>query len=498
MLRQRIAAGVVVATLAAFAWFVPDLRKDLIRAVVKYDAVPGDPAPLPAGMGAGLPRAARTRVILVDGLAAPVAATLPAWSALCKSGVTLRVDVGFPTVSLPVETALWTGLTQQQSGIVYRADRPLDPPLGPRGIPAQIPGSIAIAESHGWIVRSLGFATTEPAAAEGSRVKDADPEGWKTVWEERALAAVKTDARLVFVHILRVDDAGHASGLGEEYGKAAHDADAIVARLVAADREARWFVLSDHGHLPAGGHGGEERAVRQVQACLAGPGIPVGRGELVHLVDVSRAIADSTGAVLDPESRGRPLAAALASPLVVDQAVPAMPLGNGAIAIFLIVAGLGLSTWGVRRWWLAPWWFIAACGALFVVRGEPTLSMRMIYAPEGRDMYVVWLPALAVATVATWIGLRGMTLARVVVAQLALPIAAAAAAITAAGGWPALLGREVAPVVPHFTAWMSPLVLMAAHGAAAVALAVLATLVRPRSDRRAPAETLRSEPAAAE
>ena len=33
---------------------------------------------------------------------------------------------------------------------------------------------------------------------------------------------------------------------------------------------------------------------------------------------------------------------------------------------------------------------------------------------------------------------------------------------------------DVAPVVPGFTAWCSPLLLLAAHGSAAVALGVLA------------------------
>ena len=43
--------------------------------------------------------------MLIDGLAANIAATLPAWSAQCKRGVAMTVDVGFPTVSLPVEVS---------------------------------------------------------------------------------------------------------------------------------------------------------------------------------------------------------------------------------------------------------------------------------------------------------------------------------------------------------------------------------------------------------
>jgi hypothetical protein len=498
MLRYRITLAIVVVALSAAAWFLPQLRRELLKDVITWDAPKTDPAPLPAGTGPGLAPVARTRVVLVDGLSEKIAQMLPMWTATCKRGITLRVDVGFPTISLPVESALWTGLTQQQTGIVFRDRRPLVPPIDRRGIPAQVAGSIAVAEYYGWIVRSLGFQHTEPAADPANRAKDENPEAWKAQWEARALAAVTSDAPLAFVHILRVDSAGHKLGVGPDYVRIANEADAIVGKLVAADPAARWFLLSDHGHVDAGGHGGEERHVRHVQSCILGPGISPGTsGGLVHAVDIARALADSTGAKLDAQSRGRPFSAALTAPLDRDQAVPPMALGTGAIAIFVLVAGFASLTWSVRRWWLAPWWFVAACATLFFVRGEPTLSMRMVYAPEGRDMWLTWLPALALATATTIIGLRRTTIARVIVSQLALPVAAAAAVLTACGAWPTVLGADVAPVVPRYTAWMSPILLMVAHGAAAVALAGLATLVRPGSDRFARREPPRSEPAAA-
>src|SRR6185503_6659675 len=107
-----------------------------------------------------------------------------------------------------------------------------------------------------------------------------------------------------------------------------------------------------HGHLDAGGHGGAERELRRVQGCIAGPGVAHGRGGPVHVVDVARAIADSVGVALDARSQGRPLAAALAAPLLRDQAVPALPLGTGALAIFLIVIGAAASYAAAGRWWL--------------------------------------------------------------------------------------------------------------------------------------------------
>lgn len=117
--------------------------------------------------------------------------------------------------------------------MLFRSDRPLVPPLERRGIPARVLGSHAVAESHGYIVRSLGFAIAEPEASEVA-AKDRDPEAWKQVWQERAIAAVGSAARLAFVHVLRVDSWGHHKGRGSsEYATAAVEADRIVAQPVA-------------------------------------------------------------------------------------------------------------------------------------------------------------------------------------------------------------------------------------------------------------------------
>ena len=132
------------------------------------------------------------------------------------------------------------------------------------------------------------------------------------------------------------------------------------------------------------------------------------------------------------------------------------------------------------------------------------MSMPMVYGKESlggvldfdqRLMMRTWLAALPLAAAATWFGLsRGVALVRVVAAQLGLPLAMLAALLVACGGWPALLGAEVSPMVPHYTALTSPLLLIASQGAAAVSLAVLARLVQQAFGRRRSSETPRSEP----
>ena len=482
--------------LLVIAWVAPRARHRWIHAITTYDAVPTEAVTLPIGTGSVLPAAEHVRVILVDGLSASVAATLPNWRAVCERGTQLTIDVGFPSVSLPVEAELWTGLTQQQSGIVFRSDVPVIPPL--HGIPSQVADSRAVAENHGWIVRSLGFAHTEPAADPNDVAKD-DPM-WRE-WISHAHAAVTSDTRLAFVHILRVDTAGHRTGRDSPlYRTEAGVADAILGGLVAEQPEARWFVLSDHGHLATGGHGGEERELRQVEGCIAGAGVPHTRGGPVHIVDVARMLADSLGVSLDRDARGRVFGAAISAPLTGDRALPAVPLQRGALGIAIVALALALTYLMARTWWQAPWWWLVGVVSFVVVRGEPTLSEPIVWAPAGQAMYVTWLPSLAIAISATWFGVQSIDTAtatiRVVLAQLALPCAAVAAAITASGAWPLVFGEHVAPIAPHVTAWLSPLVLIAAHGCAAVALAALARFVQLAFDRRSPPASPSIAPAA--
>lgn len=502
--RQRIVAVVIVVLLAAWAYVAPGIRHHFVQDVITWDTKPSEPVELPQGIvGVGLPPAPRVRVVLIDGLSESTAQTLGTWSTLCRTGIDLDVDIGFPTVSLPVQVSLWTGLTQQQTGIVFRSDHPLETPLAD-SIPGKVPGSVAIAENHGYIVRSLAWSSVRPAAAPDNRARDADADAWKKQWESAATEAMRSDARLVFVHILRVDTWGHRKGRdSDEYRKAAAEADAILGRLYAAAPDARWFLLADHGHLATGGHGGEEREVRQVEHCIVGPGIEARKAGPVHLVDVSRAIADSVGVELDKRSRARPLTAAMATPIDDDLAVPRLPLSRGALASFMLALGVALSVWSIRRWWLAPWWFLLAVVVLFIVRGQPTLSTPMTYAPEGRALWITWIWVLPASAIAVWFGVgspremaRPLAVLRIVAAQLALPLCALGASLLACRGWAALLGAHDAPVVPRFTAYTSAALLLTAHGGVSVALAVLARTVRSVFDRRPPPETPRSAPSA--
>nr|WP_263429935.1 alkaline phosphatase family protein [Nannocystis pusilla] len=435
--------------------------------------------------GPGLPEAKHVRVVVLDGLGAAAASELPALSRVCAAGQELRVDVGFPTVSLPVQAALWTGRTQQQSGLQYRATQLAAPPAG--ASPAQVADSVALAESHPEIVRSFGFASTRP---DPSRDPE-DPEVWRAEFPAQAIAAVASSSRLVHVHVLRVDEAGHASGAASPaYAEAVRGADELLGRMRAVGpADALWVVLADHGHRPAGGHGGEEPEIRVVRACVAGPGIaPSTSIASIHLVDLARAVADALGAKLPSDARGRAWTEALADPAPGATLPRPGPL-RVAIAAVLVALALvpGVRSDRSRGWRGLPWALLLALAGVAVMHGWPTLSDPPVFAPRGLQLWLACVPA---AVLALGLGLAGHSARAQLVPALGL-LAAALVLCRAPEVWllPGLgLGEAGPPLMPRWSATVSVLFVVVrsiAEGAAlAWLLRPLVQHVRPRARAR--------------
>src|SRR5690606_27457830 len=119
-----------------------------------------------------------------------------------------------------------------------------------------------------------------------------------------------------------------------------------------------------------------------------------------------------------------------------------------------------------------PWWWAVAMIALVLVERAPTLSTPMIYKPKGLDMAQAFAPGLAVLAVSLLLAVRddGGRWTRAVVAQLALPAVGTLAVLVACGGAPLLWGEVVCPIVPFWTGWLSPLLLLLSAASAVAAL----------------------------
>jgi O-antigen ligase len=130
-----------------------------------------------------------------------------------------------------------------------------------------------------------------------------------------------------------------------------------------------------------------------------------------------------------------------------------------------------------------------------VLAEVPTLSTPMIYPPQGLIMAEAFAPGLAVLAILLAATTR-RSWGRALASQLVLPAALTLAGVVLVGALPLVTGLPVCPIVPRYTAWMSPVLLMMATGAGVAGLVVLASAALPPSDPSAPRGTRRRPPAA--
>ena len=520
-LRSIAARTALITGLVAASFGLGELRRGFIRRFFVDGAVPEDlPIWTTTAVGDGLKPVERVRVVLLDGLSSAAAEALPSLSGICHSGQDLRLDVGFPTVSLPVQAVLWTGLTQQQSGLQFHIGRLKAPPRG--ALPPQI-DSIAVAESHPEIVHSFGFRSVTPdIPPDGAPVSDE----WREQFAAAAFRAVRSSARLAFIHVLRIDEAGHShGGASPEYAAAAAWSDDFLAKLWAArpaDEQTVWIILSDHGHRGAGGHGGAEPDIRLVRACVAGGKIqPADKPRMMHLIDLARALADVLGVPLHPSAIGRPWQVALADPArgaTLPRPGPTRWLLAGVIALagcLSLRTGPGQHVpWSVRfRWlggvlagprWLGPslglgWLLIALIGVV-IHCGWPTLSNPAVYPPLGGDLLQGSIPGLLLLVALATLAMRRWDSGGVaVVRTVLLPWMAATAAMLLMCRGPEALAFGGPPLMPWSTSLASMLLV---QGRAACLLLALLLLVRAalrwlreRKRRAVPAYPAPADPA---
>lgn len=277
-------------------------------------ALGGCAADAALGPGASeLPAVKRVVVISVDGLRGDALGTMPALAAMRGSALwTDSMETIVPSLTVPGHLAMFTGRDVSRFGITTNV---LDQGAG---FALLMNGATTMFQ---W-TRSAGGRST--ALLAGSLVPASDLETARTFFGvdemvsvsadlgdigDRAIAAAtRADApTLLFVHVPTVDFAGHDHGwikpgltlagsdvLGDAYGAAVRDADALIGRIRGAlapsieNGDVALIVTSDHG----GGHGdgctAGEDAYRQ--HCTS-----QGADRLIPFVLVAKGVAGRLG-----------------------------------------------------------------------------------------------------------------------------------------------------------------------------------------------------------
>ena len=341
-----LATSAILAAAVARAWANLDLPMPRIGAVE-----PAAPAP-PLRRG-------RVLFVVIDGLRADVAETLPFLGELTAGGARARLWADPPTYSAAQYVALLTGVPPRDSGV--RGNETLRP--------AGVDDVARRAREAG-----LRTAVVSTCVDWWSRLFPGSFVDARVTAEADVRTQVETMAgepALLVVHLCQVDNAGHAAGArSPEYAAAAADADRIVASLA---RSPAWaganvVVTADHGHRDRGGHGGDEPDVRASFLVAAGPGIVRGaRLEHARSIDVAPTLAAWLGVASPTAAVGRTLVELLAAEPETARALVAADAGRRAR---VAAAGVIAAPVAVGEWQLARGAIVALLLALLATRAR--------------------------------------------------------------------------------------------------------------------------------
>ncbi len=156
--------------------------------------------------------------------------------------------------------------------------------------------------------------------------------------------------QLVFIHLDQVDYAGHHEDGPRDprWDAAARRVDDHLRAIAATldfNRDTL-LVVSDHGQIDRGGHGGHEAVVLTEPFVLVGAGVTPGRYPDVQQVDVAPTLAVLLGAAIPASAQGRVLFEMLALPPAGVERVAAAQLTQKGRLLTAYSAAIG---WPIPR-----------------------------------------------------------------------------------------------------------------------------------------------------
>ncbi len=205
----------------------------------------------------------RVVFILLDGV------TVDAWDRIAMgeqrpfpiawSGI---FDTGTPSLSRPGYHVVLTGVDQAISAIRTNAY------VGPSRQDTFVDRARASGGTVAWALDSVQWFYELAGRPTDARLRGADADDVAKV-----LRLYENGANLLIVHWTRTDGVGHDHGSASEpYHREVRASVERVRQLYAGlmahttdGTQLSIYVGSDHGHLPAGGHGGPEPSVRRVR-----------------------------------------------------------------------------------------------------------------------------------------------------------------------------------------------------------------------------------------
>ncbi len=300
--------ALLLVAAGSFLW-----ANGMMDALMAYRSPLADSPPAP-GEPMDSPLTRRVVIILVDALRLDTSLdpqVMPTLQTLRQQGAWATMHSRPPSYSAPGYTTLLTGAWPEIN------DSQLINPPDNNHVRAFTQDDIfAAADRAGYQTAVSGYTWFEGLLANSG--VDA---GFYTPGEDHdadlaVVAAAQPwlasgDYELVLVHLDQVDYAGHHEGGPRDprWDAAAARVDSLIQELVATlDLEKdTLLVLSDHGQIERGGHGGQDPVTLMEPFILVGAGIQPGAYPDIRMVDVAPTVAALLGTSLPASNQGEVL-----------------------------------------------------------------------------------------------------------------------------------------------------------------------------------------------
>ena len=303
---RRLVIGIVACLVIAVVGYF--WASGLIASIIAYRSPLRLTPPAP-GPSIGTPITRRVVIVLIDALRVDTSinnATMPFLNELRNQGVSATVHSRPPSYSEPGYTTILTGawpdindgptINEEYADIPVFTQDDIFSAAHRVGLHTAISGYYWFEKLVPQKAVDAGFYTPGEDAA-------ADQEVMKA-----ALPMLSGDYQLVLIHIDQVDYAGHYQDgpLSPNWDAAAKRADADLRDIVAELdlNQDTVIVISDHGQIDRGGHGGPEPVTLLEPFVMAGAGVQNGIYPAIQQVDLAPTIAALLGTNLPASSEG--------------------------------------------------------------------------------------------------------------------------------------------------------------------------------------------------
>jgi hypothetical protein len=321
-----ILGGVITAlalAVLAYFWVTGD-----IDAITYFRSVLADNPPA-AGEPLGEPATRRVVFVLIDGLrldTAENAAVMPTLAELRDQGAWAVMHSVAPSYSEAGYSTLMTGAWPEiNDGPAFNRDYGDIPTWTQDNLftAAHRAGLTTAVSGYYWFENLIPQDAVDASFYTPGEDRYADEEVMNAAmpWLESG------EYNFILIHLDQVDYAGHheGGGVSQAWDEAASRCDAYLAQIAATldFSQDTLVVLSDHGHIAIGGHGGQDYEATVEPFLMVGAGVHSGGFEDILMVDVAPTLAALLGTNIPATAQGEVRTQMLELPESTLAALPA-------------------------------------------------------------------------------------------------------------------------------------------------------------------------------